>query len=356
MYLAKLYNFPSNSKNSGHIPGNIKYFCVENVSMTAIIIISVFPSALYLLILKALDSFALVRFKLIVRNILSGMICCATAFVVTLLLNLDFDTAIGGVSFMPLVEEILKACLLTVLIIKKKIRFLAQCLIYGAAVGSGFSLLENIIYFYYNPDIALGTVIARGFGCSILHIGCTALSVSLMLLISREFSNLTGIIFSLVPSVAIHLIYNRVMMNGLVDPLNNVVWISCTFVALFLFIFIWEEKHINNQMEISMAGDINTLSALRSGDFSSAKSGEYLLDAKIAFPPEVFSAMVCYLQLALEVRISKQSDMLLHQAGLPNENAGKRHEERNAKKKEMKALARKIGKTGMVVLAPLLRN
>lgn len=45
---------------------------------------------------------------------------------------------------MPLVEEVLKGIVLAWLIVKNKFRFMAQCLIYGAAIGSGFSLLENI--------------------------------------------------------------------------------------------------------------------------------------------------------------------------------------------------------------------
>lgn len=76
---------------------------------------------------------------------------------------------------MPLVEEVLKGIVLAWLIVKNKFRFMAQCLIYGAAIGSGFSLLENIIYSYFNPGMAIGTSIVRGFGCAILHMGCTAL-------------------------------------------------------------------------------------------------------------------------------------------------------------------------------------
>ena len=46
-------------------------------------LISILPTALYLLVLKALDSFALARFKLILCNMLFGLMWCALAFVLT---------------------------------------------------------------------------------------------------------------------------------------------------------------------------------------------------------------------------------------------------------------------------------
>ena len=113
------------------------------------LLISILPNALYLLVLKVLDSFALARFKLIIRNILFGIMWCAIAFILTNPVCLGIPASIGEVSMMPLLEEIFKGFILARLIVKRKFRFMAQCLIYGAAIGSGFSLLENIIYFYF---------------------------------------------------------------------------------------------------------------------------------------------------------------------------------------------------------------
>ena len=46
-------------------------------------IISIFPNALYLLVLILLDSFALARFRLIMRNILFGLMWCVSCFTKT---------------------------------------------------------------------------------------------------------------------------------------------------------------------------------------------------------------------------------------------------------------------------------
>ncbi len=46
----------------------------------------------------------------------------------------------------------------------------------------------------------------------------------------------------------------------------------------------------------------------------------------------------------------------MRQAGFEDPNAGKRHAERSAKKAELASLAGQIGRTGMHVLAPLVRD
>lgn len=319
-------------------------------------IISIFPTILYLAVLKALDSFALARFRLIMRNILFGLMWCALAFILTNPACLGIPAAIGGVSLMPLVEEILKGCILAWLIARKKFRFMAQCLIYGAAVGSGFSLLENVIYFYFNPDMAVGTSIIRGFGCAILHMGCTALFATILLLVYKNHSNAFGLIVSIIPSVTIHFLQNWVLEKQLLDPMVVLILIIVIFIALFVFLFSFGEKKIYEWMDHSISSDILTRSAIINGNFASTKAGEYLLNIKEQFEPDVFFDMVCYFQLFLELRIEKQSDMLLRQAGFGEDDSELRHAKRSSKKAELAAIARQIGKTGMSVLAPLVQD
>ena len=319
-------------------------------------VISILPNALYLLVLKLLDSFALARFKLIVRNMLFGFAWCLLSFLMTNPVCLGIPVSVGGISLMPLIEEILKGSILVWLIVRHKFRFMAQCLIYGAAIGSGFSLLENIIYFYFNPAMAVGTAIVRGFGCAILHMGCTALFATILLLVYKKHHNVSGIIVSILPSVAVHFLHNFVLERELMKPMAALVLIVAVFIALFIFLFTYGEKKIYEWMDHSISDDIQTRSAILSGNFSSTKAGEYLLNIKEQFLPEVFFDMICYYQLFLEVKIDKQSDMLLRQAGFGDEDAGRRHAERSARKAELASLASQIGRTGMRVLAPLLRD
>ena len=319
-------------------------------------IISILPNALYLLVLKLLDSFALARFKLIMRNMLFGLMWCALSFLLTNPVCLGIPVSVGDFSLMPLLEEILKGCILAWLITRHKFKFLAQCLIYGAAIGSGFSLLENIIYFYFNPGMAVGTAIVRGFGCAILHMGCTALFATILLLINKKHPGIFGIIISILPSAAIHFLHNFVLERELMKPMSALLLIMVIFIVLFILLFLYDEKKIYEWMDHSINDDIQTRSAILSGNFSSTKAGEYLLSVKEQFPPEVFFDMICYVQLFLEIRIDKQSEMLLRQAGFEDPNAEKRHTERSARKAELASLATQIGRTGMQILSPIVQD
>lgn len=320
------------------------------------LVASILPNLLYLLVLKALDSFALARFKLVLRNMLIGLGWCALAFVLTNPMCLGIPASLHGVSFMPLVEELMKGSILAWLIFRHKFRFMAQCLIYGAAVGSGFSLLENMLYFYFNPEMVLGTALVRGFGCAILHMGCTALFATILLLACGKLKKVPAFVISILSSVAIHFLHNYILERGLVNPMVALVLIVAVFVGLFIFLFTYGEMKIRKWMDRSINDDIITLSAIRSGNFSSTKAGEFLLNVKEQFPPEVFFDMLCYVQLSLELRVDKQSEMLMRQAGFTNNETGSRHASRSAKKSEMKTLAGQIGRTGMSVLAPLIKD
>ena len=64
--------------------------------------------------------------------------------------------------------------------------------------------------------------------------------------------------------------------------------------------------------------------------------------------------MICYVQLSLELKIEKQSRMLLSQTGFDARATGKKEEEYREKELELDALRKRIGKTGMGVLAPMV--
>ena len=321
-----------------------------------ITLVSLLPIALYLLVLKILDSFALARWRTLAYCMAYGVLCCALAFALTSDAVLGLSPVVGGVSVMPLVEEILKCIFPFCLVLRRKVRFMAETLIYGAAVGGGFSLLENIIYLYYVPDMMLGTAIVRGFGCAILHIGCTALASTILLLLVSGGTSLVKVPAALIPSVLIHFSYNAALESSRFRPIVMLALTVVLFVSLFVLLFNIGEKKIYRWMDHSISVDVMTRSAIRNGNFSSTKAGEYLLGVKEQFNPEVFFDMICYVELFLELKIEKQSYMLLCQAGFESDELAGRLKQHQSGMDELASLARNIGKTGMSVLAPLIQD
>lgn len=317
--------------------------------MTAVVS-SILPIILYLLALKMLDSFALVKWSKLGLCFGYGIICCALAFLLTSVLGMESEYA--GFSIMPLFEEVLKGLLMIYLVSRRKIKFLAEALIYGAAIGGGFSLLENLIYLGYNSDMNATSALFRGFGCAILHIGCTALCGSLMLLILDRIKFTPAIVLSLIPSILIHTIHNL----SLLQPEGQLAIVILLFLGVFLIVFRLGEEKIYKWIDHSISTDIQTLSAIKEGNFSATKAGMYLLSVKEQFSPEIFFDMICYVQLYLEAKVNKQSQMLLRQAGFDDAAGSIDEKQFEEKIAELEVLKKNIGKTGYMVLSPLVKD
>ncbi len=294
-----------------------------------------------------MDGFALASWKMLFLYLLYGGVSCFLAFGISRCASLS----IRGFSLMPLLEELLKALLLIILVLQKKLQFMAEALIYGSATGGGFSLVENIIYLVFQPDMYIGTAVVRGFGCAILHMGCTALIVSLLLTATEKRISIGRIVMAVIPSIVIHFIYNSFLTDKVA---LRMVLCMCLFILLFLLLFSLGEKKIYRWMDHSISTDIQLLSAIRQGNFSTTKAGRYLLGVKEQFQPEAFFDIFCYVRIYLELKIQKQSDMLLSQAGYSAETAPEA--ERTAQKAELAALEKRIGRTGMWVLSPLIKD
>lgn len=323
--------------------GYFKYFCI-----CMNYLLSLLPIALYLLMLRALDCFSLARWKILLACFAFGLLCGSASFLLVRNVSLPFMAV-------PIMEEILKGLAGIFMISRKKIRFLHEALIYGAAAGAGFSLFENLIYLHFQSGMLIGTAMVRGFGCAILHMGCTAFAGTLLLLMTKGRVRFAiAMIVSFIPSVLTHLAYNYAQENMLADPLLLMSVTIVLFLVLFMVLFSYGERRIYKWMDHSLAVDIQILSAIRKGEFASTRAGQYLVDIRDQFKPECFFDMICYVELSLDLKIEKQSHMLLRQAGFEGESIGKAYQDHAAKKAELASLGKCIGKTGLRVLAPLV--
>ncbi|MBQ0025560.1 MAG: PrsW family intramembrane metalloprotease [Bacteroidales bacterium] len=307
---------------------------------------SLLPIAIYLVVLRLMDSFSLISWKrfaicFVFGTVVAALLAGASFFV-------DFPT-ISGMSVMPLLEELLKGSLIIWLVRRKKLRFLAETLIYGASIGGGFALLENIVYLQFNPQMSITTCIFRGLDCAFMHMGCTALTATLLLLLVEKKA-IVSIPVAYIPSILLHFLHNNIDVPYTVKMAATIF----LFVALFILLFNLGESKIYKWMDHSISVDVQTLSSIKSGNFASTKAGEFLLGVKEQFPPVVFFDMINYVELYLELKIEKQSRMLLSQAGFEVDNS--ETSEFVQKQKEYTALRGIIGKTGCMILAPLTKD
>ena len=310
------------------------------------ILVSVIPLLLYLLVLKSLDSFRIVHWRWLVVCMAVGCGSCLVAWAFS-----EMSAALAVPFYAPLFEEILKALVALCVMRLFRIVFFAEALCYGAAIGAGFSLVENIIYIYFSPDMLFATALFRGLGTSMLHIGCSSLFLVLWLLAKNNSWKYAFRLWGILPCILIHALYNLYHFQ----PLVQMVAVVVIFLVIFLCVSNYNEKCIGKWLDQSMMYDIDLLSAIKDGTLPDTKAGQYLMSVKEQFDPYVFLDMICYVQLYLELTITAKSRMMLRESGLLDAESEDDKSQRTAMLKEFNTLRGNIGKMGEIILHPIVK-
>ena len=310
------------------------------------ILVSVIPLLLYLLVLKSLDSFRIVHWRWLVVCMAVGCGSCLVAWAFS-----EMSAALAVPFYAPLIEEILKALVALCAMRLFRIVFFAEALCYGAAIGAGFSLVENFIYIYFSPDMLFATALFRGLGTSMLHIGCSSLFLVLWLLAKNNSWKTVFRLWGILPCILIHALYNLHHFQ----PLVQMVAVVVIFLVIFLCVSNYNEKCIGKWLDQSMMNDIDLLSAINDGTLPDTKAGQYLMSVKEQFDPYVFLDMICYVQLYLELTITAKSRMMLRESGLLDAESEDDKSQRSAMLKEFNTLRGNIGKMGEIILHPIVK-
>lgn len=310
------------------------------------ILVSVIPLLLYLLVLKSLDSFRIVHWRWLVVCMAAGCGSCLVAWAFS-----EMSATLAVPFHAPLFEEILKALVALCAMRLFRIVFFAEALCYGAAIGAGFSLVENIIYIYFSPDMLFATALFRGLGTSMLHIGCSSLFLVLWLLAKNNSWKTVFRLWGILPCILIHALYNLHHFQ----PLVQMVAVVVIFLVIFLCVSNYNEKCIGKWLDQSMMNDIDLLSAIKDGTLPDTKAGQYLMSVKEQFDPYVFLDMICYVQLYLELTITGKSRMMLRESGLLDAESEDDKSQRSAMLKEFYTLRGNIGKMGEIILHPIVK-
>lgn len=313
-------------------------------------IASLAPIALYLLVLQVFDAFSMARWRKLAGSLLWGMLSAGcTLGVVYIYRNTIDETGWSHVAVSPILEEIIKAFPLCILVMRRKVVFFAETQIYGQMVGGGFALVENVLYAIANPQMSVGSALVRGFGTSLLHMGCTAMVASMVLMLMRK-SYLIPLAF--VPSIAIHIFYNM----QLLDPLKQLLLIVVFFFCAFYIIARVGEKMILTWMDVSVQNDVSLLAALKEGKLLDTPAGMYMQSIRERFEPMQFFDMCVYVQLYLELLMEGKSRIMLRDAGLEIPYTPEQKAEHKEKLAELDALASRISLLGHHLLRPILHT
>ncbi|NCC73170.1 MAG: PrsW family intramembrane metalloprotease [Sphingobacteriia bacterium] len=315
------------------------------------LIFGFFPVVLFLACLFLLDSFKLVKSRILVSCLVWGVISAGISYLINTrissALRIDFETFSRWIA--PVVEELIKLMLMLVLVKRRQIGFIIDAAIYGFAIGTGFALAENI-YYLINLSVGFDAALAivRGFGTAIMHGGTVALFGMMLIEGVRRshhlfVSSLPGLVFA----ISLHSAFNQFMLNPLLQTLLIITILPATFVI----VFNQSTKNLQHWLEVEFSNEVEMLRMIRAGRFTTTKSGTYLSTLKNHFSPEVLVDMYCFISLYMELSIKAKRNLMLRETGFSIII----EPDINEKLTELKLLRKNIGKSGEMALLPLVR-
>jgi hypothetical protein len=248
----------------------------------------------------------------------------------------------------PASEELIKSLFVFLLIYRKRAGFMIDAAIYGFAIGAGFALVENIIYFQNAVGSSVLISIIRGFGTALMHGGCTAL-IAIILISGRQRESyyLLHALLAVAAAYIIHSAFNHFYIN----PVLQTIGIIIILPVIFIIIFRYNEKQLHNWLEIEFTSEVELLQMINKGKLSSTRAGDYLTSLKTRFVGETIFDMYCYIQLYLELSIKAKRNLMLKESGFPSIPES----DIQNKLLELAALRKQIGKVGEITLTPLIR-
>jgi RsiW-degrading membrane proteinase PrsW (M82 family) len=313
------------------------------------VLLAFLPALLFVAELRLLDSFKLVRLRVVIMSIawggLAALVCFA--FHQWLLTRAIVNVSTAAYYVAPATEESLKALIIAVLILRARIGFSVDAAIHGFAVGAGFALVENGIYLWTLPGGSLVLWTVRGFGIAILHGATTAIfaMISRTLADSRRANPIVAFWPGWLAAILIHAMFNR----ALVSPLAMTVTLLVVMPVLVLIVFHRSERATREWLGAGLDLDLELLQTLRSDAFAETHLGLYLRELRTRFPGPSVVDMFCLLRLETELSIQAKALLMARDVGLELPVDG----DLSASLAEISFLHQSIGTTGRLALRPL---
>ena len=322
------------------------------------------PVVIYIVAVYQIDNFSLISIRRLLLLTLSGMLTALVCLCLFMLTGQILSESQSDI-FNPVMEEVVKAIPLLIFATRKKMVFFIDSVICGAAVGGGFSILENMSYLLLGNSMGIGTVLFRGLEVALVHMGCSAVvAVGLMLAvrIAERFrmgfginnSDTTMTIFLLLTAPVLHVCHNTFHFT----PLVQFVFVLGILGGLLMWIYYYDVDMIHRWIDQGLDIQLKLLDSIKSGQLDSTPTGIFLESVKVNFPAEVFFDIICYVQLHVELLVAARSRVMVREAGLTQELP--LTEEKKAlilsEYEEYKLLEKSLGKVARMIIAPVVKS
>ena len=312
--------------------------------------VGLLPVLIFLVALLYMDSYKLVRLRVILVVIAAGGMMTVAGYFIN-----GFISEWSGISFgyytryvAPVVEEGLKAVIIVYLFRTHRIGFLVDAAIMGFAVGAGFAVIENFFYLYRISDASMAVWVVRGFGTAIMHGGVTAIFGILSQTLTERNMKINPVLYlpGLIMATTLHSLFNHFVVN----PMTQTMVILVVLPPVLWLVFRQSAQHMHEWLQLDFDEDANLLEQINSGEFRETKVGRFLNDLRQKFDGPVVVDMLCYLRIYTELALRAKGVLMMRENGLDAPIGERTH----AKFEELAFLEGSIGATGLMAMKPFL--
>lgn len=313
--------------------------------------VALLPVLAFLLLLRMIDSYALVPAREILRALAAGVLVALLCWWINPRLA---ELLPGGAAAFPrygapLVEEVAKAAFVAWLILSARTGFLVDAAILGFGVGAGFAVVENLHYLFNLDSGSIWLWGVRGFGTAIMHGSATSIFAILGKGLSDRHPDHAWrwLLPGLGLAVLVHAVFNRFP----VGPIQTALVMLITMPLLLSWVFARSEQATREWLGTGFDDDARVLESLMSAEFGDSPVGRYLESLRTRFSGEMIVDMLCLLRIHLELSIRAKGILLAREAGIDLPVG----EDVRPKLEEMIVLEKSIGTTGRMALHPVRR-
>ena len=313
------------------------------------IALALVPVLLLLAMLQLMDSFKLVRLRVILVAIGYGAVAALYCLPLHdwLLGTLDIPMTMFTRYVAPVTEELAKSVFIVLMLWQRRIAFLVDAAVLGFAVGTGFALVENVDYLRHLPQASLTLWLVRGLGTAVLHGATTAIFAIVARTLADRWGGRKrlGIVPGLALGMAIHSAFNHLLL----PPLAMALLLLAVLPIAMMVVFQRSEKATREWVGGGLDLDVELLDLLRSEAFAFTRFGQYLQELRSRFDGLVVADMFCLLRLELELSVQAKAMLMARERGVEIPVTDDLH----AALQEIDYLKASIGTIGRLALQPL---
>ncbi len=227
---------------------------------------AIIPMLLYLVLIWKFDRYDREPFKLLFTNYIWGalgaiVLALIGSFLLTSIASIFIKddlqlSRFGTILVAPVVEEITKGLFLLITITNKKFDNITDGIVYGGAIGLGFGMTENFLYFItYGGLISswITLVVVRTLFSAVMHCVSTA-TLGAFLGLAKFKSMAIKVFYTFVGlfiAMTIHSIWNFSLSYKTIAPIGFLfIFISIIiFISTFIISLRSERKIIFNELK-----------------------------------------------------------------------------------------------------------